>query len=633
MPISSGKKKKLIALICFIAIFIGLLIFLFYGDNFNVLKEIFNTNATKEQIQDSIAKLGIRAYIVVFILSMLQVVLTFVPAEPLHVIAGISFGLWKGMAVCLAGIMVGNTIVYILYKLFGTKLTDYFAANVDFDFDAVKVSNKLALIVIILYCLPAIPYGIICFFAATMGIKYPKYILITGIGSIPSLVLDVGLGHITMSTSWAVSIIVFIVILILLILMYKYKAQIFKKVNEFVKRSQEKAKNKVGDYNPFVFKTLGSLILAGAKTKVKVKLKNNVGKLDKPCIVLCNHGSFYDFVYSGKILFKEKPHYIVARLYFGNKKLAWILNKTGAFPKSLLAADLETTKNCLKVVADKGVLVMMPEARLSTAGKFEDIQEATYKFLQKMNVAVYTIKINGSYLAKPKWGDKIRKGALVEAELNPLFNAGEIAEMSVEDIKQKTEQALTYDEWSWLESHPEVTYKHKTLAVGLENILCVCPKCGKKHTLKTEKNQVMCTECDMVAQLDNRYQFSGVDFKTIADWYEYQTNEIRKEVKKKDYELSSEVELRHFSKDGKTQTYHAGQGKCILNKDGLTYIGTDDGVEVEKTFSLDSIHRLLFGAGENFEIYEGKEIYYFVPTDKRSCVEWYIVSALLKENK
>ena len=145
---------------------------------------------------------------------MMQVVLTFVPAEPLHVIAGISFGLWKGMAVCLAGIMVGNTIVFILYKLFGTKLTDYFASNVDFDFESAKRSNKLALIVIILYCLPAIPYGIICFFAATMGMRYPKYILITGIGSIPSLILDVGLGHITMATSWTVSIIVFVVIFV-----------------------------------------------------------------------------------------------------------------------------------------------------------------------------------------------------------------------------------------------------------------------------------------------------------------------------------------------------------------------------------------------------------------------------------
>lgn len=632
MPISETKKKKIIALAIFIAIFIGLLVFLFYGDNFNVLKEIFNSNATKDQIQESIGKLGIRAYIVVFLISMMQVILTFVPAEPLHVIAGISFGLWKGMAVCLAGIMVGNTIVYILYKIFGTKLTDYFAANVDFDFNMAKKSNKIALIVIILYMLPAIPYGIICFFAATLGMKYPKYILVTGIGSIPSLILDVGLGHMTMETSWAVSITVFVVIIILLILMVKYKAQIFKKVNEFVKKNQEKAQKKVGNYNPIIFKGIGRLIFAGIRTKVKVKLKNNVGRIDKPCIVLCNHGSFYDFIYSGKLLMKERPHFVVARLYFQNKKLAWIINRTGAFPKSLLAADIENSKNCMKVIANKEVLAMMPEARLSTVGKFEGIQESTYKFIQKMNVTVYTVKINGAYLAKPKWGDKMRKGGLVEAELNCLFKAGEAENVPEKEFKNKIDSALTYDEFKWLEEHPEVTYKHKNIAVGLENILNICPECGEKYSLETEKNHIKCTKCGLTVDVDNRYQLSGTKFKTFADWYDWQVDEVRKEIKKnKDFCLESEVELRHLSKDGKNLTRFAGNGVCKFDRNGLTYKGTEDGVEIEKVFTLESIYRVLFGAGEDFELYEGKELWYFVPKDKRSCVMWYIVSGLLKE--
>jgi hypothetical protein len=54
-------------------------------------------------------------------------------------------------------------------------------------------------------------------------------------------------------------------------------------------------------------------------------------------------------------------------------------------------------------------------------------------------------------------------------------------------------------------------------------------------------------------------------------------------------------------------------------------------VEITKHFPLNDIYRLLFGAGEDFEIYEGKEIYYFIPEEKRSCVDWYIVSGLLKE--
>ena len=624
------NKWKIWAIISFIVIFLGLIVFLFSGENFVLLKEIFNTNSTKEQVQDSIEKLGVRSYIVVGLLAMIQVMFTFIPAEPLHVISGISFGLWKGILICLIGIMLGNTIIYILNKIFGAKLKDFFSSNIDVDLDRAKNSTKLALIVIILYCLPAIPYGIICFFAASIGMKYPKYILITGIGSIPSLVLDVGLGHITMATSWIVSIVVFVVIVILLILMFKFKKQIFGKVNEYIRRSNEKEKNRVGKFNPIIYNIAGMGLYYHVKSKVKIKLKNNVGKLEKPCIILCNHGSFYDFAFAGRIVKKDKPHFIVARMYFHHKLLRKALNGTGAFPKSMFTNDTENIKNCLKVINNKEVLAMMPEARLSTVGKFEGIQDSTYKFIKKMNVAVYTIKINGSYLAKPKWADGIRKGALVEAELNELFKAGECENLEIEDVKNRIDNALTYNEWEWLETHPEVQYKTKNIAKGLENVLCICPKCKQHLTLNTNKNKITCSHCDLSVVVDNRYQLRGVEFKNIAEWYEWQTEEIKKQVETKDFKLESKVTLKHLSTDGKRCTRYAGEGVCTLDKTGLKYVGTQDGKEIEKFFEIDSIYRILFGAGEDFEIYDGKELYYFEPEDKRSAVVWYIVSGLLK---
>jgi len=628
----STKKWKILAGILFVLIFCGLVVFLFSGENFNVLKEIFRSDATKEDVQLAIDKLGIRSYIVVGVLAMLQVVFTFVPAEPLHVVAGISFGLWRGILICLIGIMLGNTIIFVLNKIFGAKLKDFFTANIDFDFDIAKRSKKIALIVIILYCLPAIPYGIICFFAASMGMKYSKYILITGIGSIPSLFLDVVLGHVTMATSWIISIIVFIVILVLLILMWRFKSQIFDKVNEFVRKSHEKEKNRVGKFNPIIYGLVGDVLYGSIKKKVKIKLKNNVGRLEKPSIVLCNHGSFYDFAYAGKLLRKEKPHFVVARLYFHHKWLRKALIGTGAFPKSMFTNDMESTKNCLKVIAGNGVLAMMPEARLSTVGKFEDIQCSTFSFIKKVGVPVYVININGSYLATPKWGDKTRKGALVEAELNQLFTAEDLKSLEVEDIKEKVENVLNYNEWDWLNEHPEIQYKHKTLAKGLENILIKCPKCGSICSLSTDKNTITCNKCDLKVEIDNRYKLSGVEFENIAEWYDWQTNEFRKQIKENEnFEFSSKVELRHLSKDYKGYTRFAGNGICTINKSGLKYVGTQDGNEIEKEFKIDDIYRLLFGAGEDFEIYENDELYYFVPEDKRSCVIWYILSGLFKE--
>ncbi len=629
--LKSMRKWKILSACFFVFVLCGLILFLFSGENFNVLKEIFNTNSTKEEVRQAISKLGIKSYVVVAILSMFQVIFTFVPAEPLHVISGVSFGLWKGMLVCFIGIMLGNTIIYILNKLFGAKLKEFFSTNIDIDFNSAKTSNKIALIVVILYCLPAIPYGIICFFAASMNMKYPKYFLITAIGSIPSLFLDVGLGHVTMATSWIVSVIVFVVIIVLLILMMKFKTQIFAKVDNFIHKIKEKERNRVGKYNPFVYNVAGRGFYTYIKSKIKIKLKSNVGKLDRPSIVLCNHGSFYDFAYAGKLILKEKPHFVVARMYFHHKILKRVLEGTGAFPKSMFTNDVESLKNCMKVISNGEVLAMMPEARLSTVGKFEGIQDSTYKFLKKMNVSVYVVNIKGAYLAKPKWADKIRKGARVEAELNQLFKAGECANLSLEEIQKKVDNAISYNEWEWLEKNPKIIYKNKTIAKGLENILTVCPKCKKKHSLTTNKNTINC-ECGLKVEVDNRYQLHGVKFKNIAEWYEWQTEEIRKEIQNNpNFKLQSNVELRHLSKDGKRCTRFSGNGVCTLDKNELKYVGTQDGKEIEKIFTLESIYRILFGAGEDFEIYEGNELYYFVPEDKRSSVLWYIVSGLLKE--
>ena len=137
----------------------------------------------------------------------------------------------------------------------------------------------------------------------------------------------------------------------------------------------------------------------------------------------------------------------------------------------------------------------------------------------------------------------------------------------------------------------------------------------------------------MQTKLDNRYAFvEGKPFENFADWYTWQAEETKKEIlQNPEYVLESKVELRHASIDGKEMTRHAGKGVCRLDKSGLIYKGTRDGKEVEKFFPLSQIYRLLFGAGVDFEIYEGKEIWFFVPEEKRSCVLWYVVSGLLKE--
>jgi hypothetical protein len=136
----------------------------------------------------------------------------------------------------------------------------------------------------------------------------------------------------------------------------------------------------------------------------------------------------------------------------------------------------------------------------------------------------------------------------------------------------------------------------------------------------------------MQTSLDSRYAFAeGAPFKNFADWYDWQCERFAEMAAAEDFALTSRVTLKHKSYSGKQMLRIAGEGVCTLNREGLTYVGTRDGEMIEKHFSIETIYRLLFGAGVNFEVYEAKEIWFFVPEELRSAVDWYIVSRIFND--
>lgn len=629
-------KIKIITAAIFAAVFAGLLVLLFSGDNKKIIIDLFNGNTTMSEFLQDVQSLGWQGAVVFGVLSMLQVTLTFLPAEPVQVIAGISYGFGWGCLICLAGVVVGNSIIYFLYKIYGDKLSDYFHKNIEVDFDVLQTSGRVTLLIFILYFLPAIPYGLICFFTASIGMKYYKYIIVTTLGAIPSIMIGVGLGKLAISQSWIISVIIFAVLLTVIIVLYVKRKAVFAKLNEFAKK-QFNYSSKTNVRKPH--KLLSPIIVAGLnvylKSLVKCKVTKKVDKVEGPAIVLCNHGSYIDFLYFATIL-KRNFHTVVSRQFFYGKGLGKLLKKLGCIPKSMFTLDIENVKNCLKVLKDNGVLVVCPEARLSTAGVFEDIQISTLRFIQRSNANIYTIKFGGDYFALPKWaktdkGERIyRKGALVEATLDKLFDAGEAAKISEEEFGGRIKDALYYNEYDWLATHPEIRYKQKNLAEGLHNVLFRCPNCGKEFTVSSGGVTLTCEECGYSVTLNDRYGFDNCKFANIVEWYKWQCRCITEEfANDPNYELRSEVELRHASRTGKTQTEHAGSGVCILNRNGLIYRGTDNGEEITKVFPLSQIYCLLFGAGENFEIYEGEKYWYFAPQNVRECAKWYIASLVL----
>lgn len=630
------KKLKLLAavgVVAFIALMVG---FFFTGDNYALVRSVFFEKHTSEEMRDRLQEMGLRGQISVGIMAMLQVVLSCLPAEPVQMLAGLSFGFWQGLLCCMVGTVLGSLVIYLVYRAFGEHLRDYFMSGLKVNLARAATSDKIALIVFILYFLPAIPYGLICFFAASTGMKYPRYFFLTMLGSLPSVCIGVGIGDIAVMHGWFISLCVFLLVVILLLILMINRKKLFEKLNAYIEKNQRKvnAVRKISGVRLLPAYVISRILLFFRG--VRIRFTDRVGKeLEKPCVVLCNHGSFIDFVYAGKLLRRNGPNFIVARLYFYRNDLGGLLRFHGCFPKSMFTLDYESIKNSMTVLKRGGVLAMMPEARLSTAGRFEDIQPGTYSFLQKMGVPIYTVKIHGDYFADPKWGRGMRRGSLVEATLDALLTAEQVKSMQPQEIQKAVEERLRYDEFEWIKTQPRVRYRSKKLAEGLENILTICPRCGGKYTLTTKGRDVLCEHCGKVATLDDRYSFlSGAPFDNFSLWYDWQKDQLKKAIESDpDYTLSSPVTLFRPSKDGKKTLREAGTGECTLDREGLRYRGTQDGEDLDFFVPLDNVYRLLFGAGENFEVYVGKEIYYFVPEERRSAVEWYMTSMILWDEK
>ncbi len=631
MAIKKETRYKLYITIGLLVVLALLLLFVFSGSNFDLLKSLFADDLSNEELRDKLNDFGWRGYITVAVLAMLQVVCAVLPAEPVQVLAGLTFGFPVGLLCCCIGVFLGNTAIFLLHKTFGDRLHSFFVKKLHLDLEKIAQSSKCVLIIFILYFLPAIPYGMICFFAATTKMPYRRFIAVTMLGSLPSVCIGVSLGYMTITSSWIVSLCVFLILIALLLVAMAKKDVLFAKLNTYAAAHKKTQQNTVRKTNGFLLSVLYvSMRFYYFLCGVRVKAVNKIGKPETPSIVLCNHGSFIDFIFAAALLRKYKPNFVVARLYFYDKRLSWLIRTIGGFPKSMFALDLESTKNCIRVLKNDGILAMMPEARLSTTGRFEDIQNSTYSFIQKSAVPVYTIKFHGDYFADPKWGKGFRRGSIVEAELDILYTAEEVANLTVGEIKKGVEERLSYNEFAWLKQRPQIRYRSRRMAEGLENILTVCPVCHGKHTITTQKDKVFCKKCGYLTSLDNRYAFTGdFRFDDLTQWYDWQKELLQKEIaENREFSLVSPVELRLPSK-GTGLTRSAGQGVCTLSRKGLQYSGTKDGETVELHFPIEGVYRLLFGAGENFETYKGTEIQYFVPEEKRSAVDWYMASMIL----
>lgn len=184
------KHKKMVALL---AVFVFVLFCAAVGYFIGV--PMVRLAKEPAQFQALVDSYGIWGRLIFVGMVVLQVIVAFIPGEPIELAAGYAFGLMEGSLLTLAGFLIGSWLVFILVRKFGVKLVEvFFPTEKILEFSFLKNPKKTKTIAFLLMLIPGTPKDFLSYFAGLTQLNVKQWLLIVTIGRLPSLISSTATG-------------------------------------------------------------------------------------------------------------------------------------------------------------------------------------------------------------------------------------------------------------------------------------------------------------------------------------------------------------------------------------------------------------------------------------------------------
>jgi uncharacterized membrane protein YdjX (TVP38/TMEM64 family) len=131
---------------------------------------------------------GILGRIAFVAMVVIQVLVAFIPGEPVELLAGYAFGVWEGSLLTLSGFLIGSWIVFALVRRFGVPLVEVFFSHGKIaELGFLKNPRKAQILAFILMSIPGTPKDFLSYFAGLTPLTLRQWLGIVFIARLPSL--------------------------------------------------------------------------------------------------------------------------------------------------------------------------------------------------------------------------------------------------------------------------------------------------------------------------------------------------------------------------------------------------------------------------------------------------------------
>ena len=135
---------------------------------------------------------GLMGRIIFVGMVVLQVLVAFIPGEPVELAAGYAFGVLEGTLLTLLGFLIGSWMVFALVRRFGVKLVEvFFPSSKIREFRFLTNPKNTKVIAFLLMLIPGTPKDFLSYFAGLTRLTTWQWLGIVAVGRIPSLLTSV----------------------------------------------------------------------------------------------------------------------------------------------------------------------------------------------------------------------------------------------------------------------------------------------------------------------------------------------------------------------------------------------------------------------------------------------------------